>query len=411
MEAVSAAIMAGGRGERLGVLGHGRAKPILPFAGNNRLIDFVLTNCIRSGVPNIAILVQHEAASIASYVNQGFRRARGWSGDVRLCRGAPGGPREYLGTAHAVYMNLPTLLERDPEAVLVLASDHVYSMDYREMVAYHRERRADVTVGVVQVPPADASRFGIVTTDRQGCVLRFVEKPGTPQGNLASMSVYVFSPSVLAEQLALDVWDPASEHDFGRSILPRMVQTHRVYAFPFQGYWRDVGTVQAYWQAHMDMLQGQLDLPEGLGRPVPWGAPSQRSLVFPGCVVEGRIENSVLFPGVLVAQGALVRDSVVLSDATIEAGSVVARTIVDEGALIGPSSYIGYGLSAEHPSPEDEELTVIGRNAVVPQGAAIGQGCLVHPGVSPDDFVTLVVPRGGEVAARHLQELASQAAS
>ncbi len=410
MAAVSAAVMAGGRGERLGVLGQGRAKSVLPFAGDNRLIDFVLSNCIQSGVSNIAILVQHEAASIASYLNQGFRRVHSWSGELRLCRGAPGGPREYLGTAHAVYMNLPTLLERDPEAVLVLASDHVYTMDYRQMIAYHRDHQADVTVGVVEVLASEASRFGMVTTNQEGRVLRFVEKPRTPLGNLASMSVYVFNPNILAERLAYDVWDPASDHDFGRSILPRMVQTHRVYAFPFQGYWRDVGTIHAYWQAHMDMLQGLLQLPKGSAGPVPFGTATQRSLVYPGCVVEGMVQSSVLFPGVRVDRDALVRDSVVLSGARIEAGSVVARAIVDEGACIGPSCYIGYGLSTESPTT-GEEITVIGRQAVIPQGATIGQGSVVHPEVSPDDFASLVVRRGGEIAARHERELAAQAAS
>ncbi|MBI2866435.1 MAG: NTP transferase domain-containing protein [Chloroflexi bacterium] len=416
MKELSAAIMAGGRGERLDVLACGRTKATLPFAGNTRLIDFVLDNCIQSNVQRIAILLQHEAASVSNYLSCRFSGApEGRSGEIRLCRGIPGTSGEYLGTAHAVYMNLPYLLEEDPEAVLVLASDHVYSMDYRKMLDFHREQEAAVTVGLVEVPPAQASRFGIVDLDRQGRIRSFEEKPQQPRSSLASMSVYIFSPWVLAQQLARDAQDPSSVHDFGRSILPGLVERQRVCGYLFQGYWRDVGTIQAYWQAHMELLRGEGASRQGAGAPSQGLGERGSSLAYPGCLVEGMVENSVLFPGVRVAKGALVHNSVLLSGAVVEADCIVTNSVVDEGARIGAQCYIGFpqekASSARASGAEGRGITVLGRDSFVPRGTAVGCGCIIEPHVAPGDLASAAVPPGTRVIARQREPQLVEAAS
>lgn len=413
MDRVLAMILAGGQGERLSILSQERAKPAVMFAGRYRIIDFTLSNCVNSNIFRVAVLTQYRPRSL----NEHIRIGRPWDldrsdGGVFLLQPYTGRGESdwYRGTADAVYQNLSILDEHRVDLVLVLAGDHIYHMRYDEMIASHRTTGADVTLGVVPVPWDDVARYGTVVLDEDKRVLDFQEKVGEPQSNLGSMGIYVFNREVLKARLTEDAYRK-STHDFGRDIIPSMVGRDKVYAHEFQGYWRDVGTVEAYWQANMDLLEERPEFnlydPENpvktnteLYPPAKIGprADVRRSLLSDGCVVEGLVHHSVLSPGVVVEEGAVVRDSIIFNNSTIQRGAVIDRCIVDKEVTIGRDARLGTG---EDYTPNQQEprnlysgLTLVGKRAVLPPGVRIGRNCKISPGVSPADFASPVVPSG-----------------
>lgn len=305
MTGVLAMILAGGRGGRMDILCQGRAKPSLPFAGSFRVIDFALTNCVRSGIKDIAVLTDYQRSGMGNYLNAWWLA----NGDKRNLHILDPEIGSYKGTADAIHQNIGHLQKIGAHSTLVLAADHVYKMDYGKMLAFHQKVDADVTVGVVSVPIDQAHRFGIVKTSPEGRVIEFVEKPKTPKSNLVSMGIYIFSSRTLLDRLAEDAADSSSPHDFGHAIIPSMVSRDRVFAYKFNDYWRDIGTVEAYYQANMELIRqpltfsmntqwsiltqnhGSLPPPKVCGQ----GTVTD-SLVSPGCVIKGEVRNSILSP-------------------------------------------------------------------------------------------------------------------
>jgi glucose-1-phosphate adenylyltransferase len=307
----------------------------------------------------------------------------------------------YKGTADAVYQNLNYLNQAEADDVLILAGDHVYKMDYRQMMAFHKQVKADVTVGVILVPMEEAHRFGIVTIDPKGRVVDFVEKPGQPQSNLVSMGVYIFNKRVMCDRLAQDAVRADSPHDFGYAILTETVQRDSVFAYQFTDYWRDIGTASAYYEANMEIICQKARFCLDGRSPVLTAerdSPSQRdldnsnvvnSIISPGCVVRGRVENSILSPGVCIEDKAMVVNSVLMSNVSVGYHSVIDRCILDEQVNIGNFCYIGF---AGNLPVDGGEITVLGKGVIVPPYTAIGHNCKVPPYVGPDDFTTSAVP-------------------
>jgi glucose-1-phosphate adenylyltransferase len=395
-------ILAGGEGERLSILSQVRAKPGVPFGGKYRIIDFALSNVVNSGLTDVGILTQYAPRSLIDHIGVG----RPWDldrsrGGVTLLQPYLGRGRArdwYRGTADAVLQNLEFVADRDPELVLVLAGDHVYKMDYRPFLDRHRAVSADVTCAVRTVPIEEAHRFGIADVDAEGRITSFIEKPADPPSNLVSMGVYVFSWPALRDALTAD------RIDFGGDVLPAMVDGgKRVYAYEYGGYWRDVGTVEAYWLANLDLLsdEPEIDLydrgwliytrsEERAPAFVAASASVSRSMVSHGCVVQGTVERSLLSPGVRVAAGATVRDSIVMFDTEVGPGAVLDRAIVDKEVTIGANAVIGAGEDLRPNRDEPERLysglTLIGKRASIPPRAVIGRNCRIDPHVTAADF-------------------------
>jgi glucose-1-phosphate adenylyltransferase len=405
-------VLAGGEGERLSILSQVRAKPGVPFGGKYRIIDFALSNAVNSGLTDVAVLTQYAPRSLIDHIGVG----RPWDldrshGGVTLLQPYIGRGRTrdwYRGTADAVLQNLDFIADRNPELVLVLAGDHVYKMDYRPFIETHRAKAAEVTCAVRTVPLEEAHRFGILETDAEGRVTEFIEKPPNPTSNLVSMGVYVFSWPALRDMLAAD------RADFGRDLLPWMVQTHRqVFSYEFKGYWQDVGTIESYWRTSLDLLsdtpgielndRAWLIYTKSEERP-PARIGSQasvvRSMVSHGCVIDGTVEHSILSPGVRVGAGAVVRDSIVMFDTRIADGAVLDQAVVDKDCQIGAGAVIGHGGDLRPNREEPERLyagiTLVGKRATVPPRITIGRNCRIDPGVTGADFGRRRVVRSGE---------------
>lgn len=350
---IVAMILAGGRGTRLKELTAKVAKPAVYFGGKYRIIDFPLSNCANSGIDVVGVLTQYESVLLGTYVGSGTKW--GLDGNNSLAAILPArergevGATWYAGTADAIYQNISFLDQYDPEYVLILSGDHIYKMDYEEMLNVHKEKGADLTVAVLNVSLKEASRFGIMNTDDKGYIYEFEEKPEKPKSKLASMGIYIFSYKELRKYLIADAADENSKHDFGMNIIPAMLaDKKKLYAWTFDGYWKDVGTVESLWQANMDLLDDkELDLynikkdwkiysEDTLGKPQLIGkdASVKNSLVTQGCVVNGEVEGSVLFNNVNVGEGAKVIDSVLMPGVLIEEGAVVKKAIIDEGVVI-----------------------------------------------------------------------------
>lgn len=410
-----AMILAGGRGSRLSILSQKRAKPAVPFAGKYRIIDFVLSNCTNSGITTVGILTQYRPRSLNDHIRTGSP----WDLD-RMHGGVwllqpyerTGEMERYAGTADAIQLNFDFIRHHKPDFVVVLGGDHIYKMNYDDMITFHQEKRADVTIATLKVSPDEASRFGIMETDKDNRIVGFEEKPLVPKSNLGSMGIYVFNTEVLSQVLREDAADPKSAHDFGKNIIPKIMSTHKVYAYPFNGYWVDVGTVQAYWEAHMDLLADQppLDLLDrnwiihtrSEERPpvnIRTGAVVAHSLITDGCVIEGTVEYSVLSPGVKVGRGAVVRNSIVLTDCIIEAGAMVDRSIIDKECLIQPNAHVGYGVDYSPNALNDltSGISLVGKNATVPSGVKVGRNCIVASDARETDFPGVMVPSGTTV--------------
>jgi glucose-1-phosphate adenylyltransferase len=406
MRNVVAVVLAGGQGERLSVLSSRRAKPAVPFAGKYRVIDFTLSNCVNSGLYNVAVLTQYRPHSLSDHIGVGkpwdLDRARG---GVRILQPFLGRRDSdwYRGTADAVRQNLIFLADWNPDLAVVLSGDHIYKMDYTRMIGFHEDHRADATVAVMQVPLEEATRFGTMVTDSDNQVVRFDEKPAVPTSNLISMGIYVFEYAMLLRRLEEDAEDTSSAHDFGRNVVPRMIEVDRVYAYPFKGYWQDVGTIESYWDANMGLLRDPPDFDiydkdwvihtRSEERPpakITESATVHRSLISHGCTVAGTVEHSVLSPGVFVAEGAVVRDSIVMMDSIIGADAVLERVIVDKEVVIGTGCHLGYGTDARanlrYPRNLKTGITVVGKRARVPDGYRIGRNVLIGPDVLENDF-------------------------
>lgn len=416
---VVALILAGGAGTRLGVLSEQRAKPAVPFAGRFRIIDFTLSNCVNSGIFDVGVLTQYLPRSLNEHIGIG----RPWDldrgrGGVRLLQPYQGRGRQdwYGGTADAVLQNLDYLRDRRADTVVILSGDHIYKMDFRPMLRLHEEQRADLTVAVMNVKPEETSRFGIVLTDDTGRVTQFLEKPKDAPSTLANMGVYVFNVNALAERMAA----LSSQHadlDFGKHVIPSMVDSHVICAFPFDGYWVDVGTVDAYWETSMELTSGQsqLDLydpnwvihtkseerpPAKIG---PQGA-ARSSLICNGCNVRGQVTQSVLSPGVYVSPGAVVRDSVVMNDVWIGPGAVVDHCIIDKEVVVGAGTHLGWGddlttPNQRHPDRFNTGPTIVGRGAHIPGNRRIGRNVVIESNVDDDAFAAFgeVIPSGATV--------------
>jgi glucose-1-phosphate adenylyltransferase len=406
MKRVVALILAGGQGDRLSVLSEERAKPAVIFGGRYRIIDFALSNCVNSGISRVGVLTQYRPRSLNDHIGIG----RPWDldrqgGGVTLLQPYLGRESSdwYRGTADAVTQNIYFLEETKAEMILVLAGDHIYKMNYDELISYHVENEADVTVPLYEVPMNEAHRYGVLSTDNDGRITEFWEKPAQPKSNLISMGIYCFNRQALIDALVEDARRFESDHDFGHDVIPMLVEdgSSRVFGFPFKGYWRDVGTIESYYQGNMDLLE---DLPElnlydpdtrirtrVTGYPpgkVGWRAYIQRSLLDLGCIVNGHVEHSVLSPGVYVEEGAVVRDSIIFDDCRIEAGAIVERSIIDKDVTVGKNAYVGYGddfaPNKERPDIVDAGVTIVGKRAAVQPYVRIGRNCVIGPNVTVD---------------------------
>ncbi|OLN22269.1 glucose-1-phosphate adenylyltransferase [Domibacillus antri] len=358
-----AMLLAGGKGTRLKELTETLAKPAVPFGGKYRIIDFPLSNCANSGIHTVGVLTQYQPLALHSYIGVGstwdLDRHRG--GVTLLPPYADSSEvKWYSGTASAIYHNVKYMEQFDPEYVLILSGDHIYKMDYNVMLEYHVEKDADATISVIEVPWDEASRFGIMKTDDDFNVTRFDEKPEQPESNLASMGIYIFKWSVLKQYLEMDERNPDSSNDFGKDIIPAILADGgKLTAYPFKGYWKDVGTVKSLWEANMDLLDREQELnlsdpswriysvnaqhrPQVIGR----NAVVKQSLVSEGCVIDGEIQHSVLFKDVEVEQGALIKDCVIMPNAHIGRGSFIERAIV-MGDLNIPENTIIYNETAD----------------------------------------------------------------
>lgn len=401
-----AVILAGGEGSRLGTLTAKRTKPAVPFAGKYRIIDFTLSNCVNSGIFDVMIIAQYRPHSLIEHIGAGgpWDLNRDFTGGVRIYTPykARGASDWFLGTADAVQQNFRFIKNSNPDFVLILSGDHIYEMNYALMVNAHELKQADLTLATITVPRTDASRFGVVGLDAENRVTSFVEKPAEPPSNLANMGVYLFKTDVLNEYLLEDHNLPSSSHDFGKDILPKMVKDGaRVFAYPYNGYWMDVGTASSYWQAHMDHLEDKppFDLNDRSWiihtrteeRPPVWiarGASIENSLICDGCEISSsaKVIRSVLSPGVLVGPGAVVMESIILTDTVIESDALVERAIIDKRVRINSHAKIG-GL-VDSPTPV---LTMIGKNSEVPRGFSVEPGAVIGTDVVESDYPAPVV--------------------
>lgn len=377
-----AMLLAGGQGSRLGILTSNMAKPAIPYGGKYRIIDFPLSNCTNSAIDVVGVLTQYQPLELNAYIGSGSP----WDLDL-----AHGGvyvlpPYQtgkdgawYSGTANAIYQNCKFIEQFDPEYVLILSGDHIYKMDYNAMLKFHIEKNADCTIAVREVPWEEASRFGIMNTDETNAISEFEEKPANPKSNKASMGVYIFTWEKLRKYLTEDASNPKSSNDFGKNIIPTMLnEGQRMYAYDFAGYWKDVGTIESLWEANMDLLEEPLpiDLHDKKWRIyarnpglaphfVAEGGCVKNSLITEGCEVYGRVEHSVLFAGVTIKEGAVIEDAVIMPGATIERGAIIRRAIVAEGAVIGAGSLVG---------EETGNIAVVGQDAVLPAGSVVKAG-------------------------------------
>jgi glucose-1-phosphate adenylyltransferase len=340
-----AMLLAGGKGSRLNSLTKDLAKPAVPFGGKYRIIDFTLSNCTNSGIDTVGVLTQYQPLLLNSYIGIGSA----WDLD-RKDGGVTVLPpyaetsevKWYTGTASAIYQNLNYLQQYQPDYVLILSGDHIYKMNYESMLEYHIEKRADVTISLIEVPWAEASRFGIMNTNEELRITEFDEKPTNPKNNLASMGVYIFSWNTLKEYLEMDARTPGSSHDFGKDIIPLLLEENKkLFAYPFKGYWKDVGTVKSLWEANMDLLNEECDLdlfdhdwriysvnPNRPPQYISADAVVKDSLINEGCTIEGEIDTSVLFQGVSVGKGSVIKESVIMPDATIGKNVKIEKAIV-----------------------------------------------------------------------------------
>ena len=377
-----AMLLAGGQGSRLGILTKNVAKPAVPYGGKYRIIDFPLSNCTNSGIDTVGVLTQYQPLELNAYIGSGAP----W--DLDLSNGGvfvlppyqKGKSGEwYRGTANAIYQNLAFIEQYNPDYVLILSGDHIYKMDYNDMLRFHIRNGADATIAVREVPWEEAPRFGIMNTDANDRIVEFEEKPKNPKSNKASMGVYIFTWEKLKKYLIADEEDKSSSNDFGKNIIPSMLNDKQVMcAYSFAGYWKDVGTIESLWEANMDLLENPMPIdlhdkkwrifarnPGMAPHYIAKGATVSDSLITEGCEVYGNVEHSILFAGVVIEEGARVTDSVIMPGSIIKRGSVVRRTIVAENATVGAGAIVG---------EEKGNIAVIGQNIALPAGVTVTAG-------------------------------------
>lgn len=399
-----AMLLAGGQGSRLGILTKQVAKPAVMYGGKYRIIDFPLSNCINSGIDTVGVLTQYEPLLLTRHIGIGIpwdldRKSGGvtiLSPYKKQTEGA-----WYSGTANAIYQNLRFIENYDPEYVLILSGDHIYKMDYSKMLSYHKRNQCDATIAVLEVPYDEASQFGIMNTDDKNRIIEFEEKPVNPKSNLASMGIYIFNWDILKKALISDN-QKHEDSDFGKHIIPDMIESNmKIYAYLFKDYWKDVGTIEAYWQANMELthtvpefnlydefwkIYTSLDHqpPQFIGEE----AHLQGSLISEGCEVYGQVYNSVLGPNVRVEKGTIIKDSIIMADTIIKERTIIERSIVSEKSIIGKDVHIGYGEFSPHiskPHIYSTGITVIGDGTIVPDEIIIGKNCEVG-GITKREF-------------------------
>lgn len=370
-------LLAGGEGRRLGVLTTQLAKPAVHFGGKYRIIDFTLSNCTNSGIDTVGVLTQYQPLVLNTYIGIGtpwdLDRKHGGVTVLPPYMEQSGGDW-YKGTANAIYRNIPFIDQYDPEYVLVISGDHIYKMDYDLMLDFHKSKDADASIAVIEVKWEETSRFGIMSTDAEQRITEFAEKPKEAKSNLASMGIYIFNWQVLKSYLIKDEVDPESSKDFGKDLIPAMLRDQqKMFAYPFDGYWKDVGTIQSLWEANMDLLEDEPEFnlndrewrfysvnPFQPGQYIAPTAQVRRSLVNEGCAVFGEVDHSVLFYGVQVGEGSLVRDSVIMPNVKIGSNVSIHKAIIGEGTVIEDGAVVG--------SPEgqgDESIVLIGSNEYI----------------------------------------------
>ena len=393
-----AMLLAGGQGSRLYALTNNIAKPAVPFGAKYRIIDFPLSNCINSGIDTVGVLTQYQPLLLNEYIGNG----QPWDLDRNFGGVHVLSPYQkksksawYEGTANAIYQNLNFIRMYNPDYVLILSGDHIYKMDYSKMLRAHIEKGADCTIAAIEVSLKEASRFGILNTNEDGSIYEFEEKPKQPKSTLASMGVYIFTAEKMYKYLEEDDNDPNSSKDFGKNVLPAMLAAgEKMFAYRFEGYWKDVGTISSLWEANMDLLgnkpafdvsdpawkihsRNPLAPPEYLGE----NAVIKNSMVALGCEVCGIIENSVLSSNVVIEDGAVVKDSVIMSGTTVRKGAVVNYSIIDEDVDVGENAIVG------EPKEEAKGIAVLGRNVTVGKGAKISSGAMIDKNISEREEV------------------------
>ena len=400
-------LLAGGIGSRLNLLVGHRAKPAVPFGGIYRIIDFSLSNVMNSGLTRVGVLTQYKPLSLMSHIGDGS--AWDFTGRTRGVKILPPRTGEldsdwYKGTADAIRQNIDFILANPSEQVVVLSGDHIYRMDFDAMLSYHQHKRADITIGMMVVPKSEIHQFGAGIIDNENRIVDWEEKPQVPRTNLASMGIYVFDTKYLLRTLERD----RKEADFGMDIIPRAINEDRVYAYPFYGYWRDVGTIQSYWETNMDIIRENSGIspeeweirpnPEYGGRPMDRaparflsGSQVSSSLVAAGCVIEGTVVNSVLSPGVRVKKGAVVSNAVIFEDCVLEEDAKVDLAILDKRVQVGRGAVVGHGdnlteVNKAYPKHLYTGISLVGKEARIPAGVSIGRNCIVNFGYNEGSF-------------------------
>lgn len=390
-----AMLLAGGQGSRLGILTKNIAKPAVPYGGKYRIIDFPLSNCVNSGIDTVGVLTQYQPLELNDYIGNG----EPWdldrvNGGVHILSPYQKirGTEWYKNTANAIYQNINFIDRYDPEYVVVLSGDHIYKMDYSKMLAYHKEKEAACTIAMLEVPWEEAPRFGLMMVNEDGAITEFEEKPKHPRSNKASMGVYMFTWEKLRQYLLDDEANEASGNDFGHDLIPAMHEAHeRLFAFPFDGYWKDVGTIDSLWEANLDLLNPNVDLdlsdpdwkiysrnPVAPPHYVSPDATVQNSVISEGGLIEGSVDFSVLFANVSIEKGAVVRDSILMPGTVVKKGAVVQYAIVAENAVIEENAVVGE-------RPEDMENLSDWGVAVVGANVCIGAGTRVAPKAMVDE--------------------------
>ena len=382
-----AMLLAGGQGSRLGILTKNMAKPAVPYGGKYRIIDFPLSNCVNSGIYTVGVLTQYQPLELNDYIGNG----QPWdldreNGGVHILSPYQKieGTEWYKNTANAIYQNINFIDRYSPEYVLILSGDHIYKMDYSKMLSYHKEKNADCTIASLEVPWEEASRFGLMFVNDDGSISEFEEKPKHPKSNKASMGVYVFTWSKLRRYLLEDEANPSSGNDFGHDLIPAMHEAgERLFAYPFEGYWKDVGTIDSLWEANLDLLNPKVDLDlndnswkiysRTTSSPPHYVAPTatvQNSMIAEGCEIAGAVDFSVIFANVTVEEGATVKDSIIMPGTVIKSGATVQYAIVAENAVIEKNAVVGERPEAMK-NLEEWGVAVIGNGVTVSEGAVI----------------------------------------
>lgn len=399
-----ALILAGGAGTRLDLLSKHRAKPATPFGGKYRIIDFALSNCINSNIFTVGILTQYLPRSLSEHIGIGkpWDLDRRFGGITILPPYQRQNDKWYEGTANAVFQNLNYIEDQKPDNVLILAGDHIYKMDYQKMIREHEEKNSDITIAIKEVEENIASQFGIIETDEAGKIISFEEKPENPKTNTASMGIYIFKYSVL-KNLLINECGMKGSSDFGKHIIPRVIESSDVYTYVFDGYWRDVGTIDEYWRANLELINedSPIDIYDEVfniytkseerapGKILKDGS-VKNSLISNGCIIKGFVENSVLSPGVIVEEGAIVKDSIIFTDTIIKKDSYIHKTIIDKKVTIETNCQIGIGdvlvPNKEIPTKLNTGINLIGKFATVPEHTIIERNCRILSKVDEIDF-------------------------